>query len=160
MKELSFSVIIMLVLFIFQNSLFSQETYTHQEAKITITIPGGWYYEVNGATIKMCPQSNELGIGFNLIEASEMELAGQKVAENIKANYPDATFDNPTEQDINGMKSYTIKARTPDGTIISYTLIITPAIKILEMGYMGHRETIDKYNEDLITIITGINPLN
>jgi predicted Zn-dependent protease len=158
MKKLIPVLFVFVLMLVSQNLVFSQESFTHPEAKVTITVPGGWVYEINGNSLTMYPQEKELAIGFNIIDATEMEAAAQKAKNDLKIYFPDAKFDTPTESNINGMNAYTVAGATPGGTNFSYTLLVTPVSKIMEIGYVGSKEAVGKYLSDIALIITGIKP--
>jgi len=160
MKKLTLSLFFFVLLFVSQNSVFSQESFTHPDAKVTVVVQGGWFYEINGTSLTMYPQSKEMSVGFNIIDAADMESAVQKAKQEIMSNFPNANLTGPTQHDVNGITVFEISGDSPDRMEFSYSLLITPSAKVMEVGYASQKDAVNKFKSDVTTIITGIKPAN
>jgi len=158
MKRIILAVFVLSFVFISQNLVFSQESFTHPDAKVTITVPGGWMYEISGSNLTMYPKSKAIALAFNIMDASGIDAAVQKAVSDIKTHFPTAHIGDPTSHDVNGMTGFSLAGDTPEGMAFSYTLFVTPSAKVMEVGFAAQKDAFGKYASDIVTIVNGITP--
>ena len=158
MKKTTLMLLALVFALISHNLVNAQESFTHPDAKVTITVPGGWFYETSGHVLTMYPKSKDLGLAFNIMDASGIDAAVQKAVSDINTHFPGATVTGPTPHDVNGMTGFSLSGSATDGTQFGYSLIVTPAGKVMEIGFAAKKDAVDKYLSDITTIVNGIQP--
>lgn len=160
MKKILVSLFVLAVLFTANQFVSAQETFTHPTANVSVTVPGGWHYEAGSTTIKMFPESKEVAVVFNVIDASGIDAAVEQAVKDINSAFPGATVNGPSQVTVNGMTAFEITGNSTDGRSFSYALLVTPSAKVIEVAFVANTEQVSKYSSELSSIVNSIKPAN
>jgi hypothetical protein len=58
---------------------FAQETFTNEEAKVSVTLPAGWMYESDANGIIAYPAEGGFAVHFNILGADDLSAALDEV---------------------------------------------------------------------------------
>lgn len=156
---------ILISLFIlFSLSLVAQETFTHKEAGIQLTVPGGWTYESKDNSFSFYPPDKDFYIIMTINEANKVDQLVKDLMNDLNQSYTDVNMSDPKDDQQNGMEGWsfsgTAKIKGTDiNVIIVYGMYATPKDKVLELGAIGTKEILDKYSKEIDLIDKSIKPL-
>ena len=122
--------------------------FTHPTAHVSVTVPGGWHYETSSTTIKMFPDSREVAIVLNVIDASV-----EQAVKDINTAFPGATVNGLSQVTVNGMSAFELSGSTTNGKTFSYALLVTPSTKVIEVAFVADTEQAGKYISELASIV-------
>jgi hypothetical protein len=156
--------ILFFLLLISSLSLFAQETFTHKDAGIQLTVPGGWTYENENNTFTFYTPDKDFFVILSINEAENVEKLVKELIDGLNQSYTDVKLDDPKDDEQNGMKGWSLTgtAKTKAGVdvLIVYGMFATPKDKVLEIGVIGTKDIIEKYGKEIDLIDKSIKPLN
>jgi hypothetical protein len=139
---------------------FAQETFTNEDAKVSITLPAGWMYESDANGIIAYPAEGGFAVHFNILGADDLSAALDEVDKMLAEQVTDLQLREGQAYEINGMSGVFVEG-SADGILLAIGVIDTPvAGKSLMVGAWGAPETIEKYAADVQSIIHSISPAN
>ncbi|MFA6235112.1 MAG: hypothetical protein WC824_13140 [Bacteroidota bacterium] len=139
----------------------AQETFSHTEAGVDITIPAGWYYEHGESDFTVYTPGKEVGITLAVIEGTEIDQAVEAVDADLEKNFQNVKLGEATMAEANGMSCVEIDGTaTLDGepVVIYYCLVVTPTGKILEISAVGTPAEFDKYAQEIEQLDNSLKP--
>jgi len=156
MKKTFLSVISLFL--IFDITISAQETFTHKASGIDITLPAGWFYEIEGENMTAYTEDETLGVNFTVLKAADIDAALTEVDYMLDTEFDNVEIGEAEDIDVNGMYCVWVDGYA-DGVELLFAVIQTPKNKsnLLVMAW-GLPEVIDKYAADIRLIITSIEP--
>lgn len=143
---------------IFATQIFAQETFTNQDAMVSVTLPAGWMYEAKDGGIVAYPQEGGFSVFLQVLPGDDLDAAIEEVDKALSARYKNLVWDNGISRDINGMSAITFDG-TADGIVLTVGVLDTPATgKTLMVGAWGTPDVVQKYMNDISLILTSIAP--
>jgi predicted Zn-dependent protease len=82
---------------------FAQETFTNEEAKVSVTLPAGWMYESDANGIIAYPAEGGFAVHFNILGADDLSAALDEVDKMLAAQVSDLQLGEGQAYDVNGM---------------------------------------------------------
>ena len=141
----------------------AQETFTHKDAGVELTIPAHWYYETGTNEITIYTPGKELGITLSVMEAHQIDKAIAEVTSDLQKEFTDVELGEATEAKANGMDSWEISgtANTRDGVavIIYYCIVVNPTAKILEISAVGTSAEFNKFASEIRQLDESLKPI-
>jgi predicted Zn-dependent protease len=155
MRVKLFSVLLLVFL---TSSIFSQESFTHPEAYITVTLPAGWMYEADETTLTATTEDESLAFTFSVLETDDMDAALDAIDEMLAADFEEISLGEAEEVDFNGLYGIIIEG-TADGLECAFAIIDSPVegISMLMSGWAAP-EVLEAYGEDIGMILNSISP--
>jgi hypothetical protein len=140
----------------------AQETFTHEQAGVEITIPAGWYYEHQDSDFTIYTPGKELAINLAVMEATGIDQALEQADADLEKNFKQVKLGDARRVDANGMECVEI-----DGTamlegqpvVVYYCLVVTPKGKILEISAVGTDAEFDKYGKEIEQLDNSLKPV-
>ncbi len=155
--------VLSLLLLLIPIQMISQEVFTHKEAGVQLTIPGGWFYEQDGNNITFYPEQKDFVVSITIHELSSIDKIIDALIEDLSKSYSSIDLSDPKDDEINGLKGWEIHGTAKaDGVDISidYGIYATPTDKIMEIGAVAAVDTFEKYKKEIETILNGIKPID
>ena len=152
------------ILFVgFGLSAQAQETFTHKEAGVEITIPADWFYEHADEAFTIYTPGKELGISLAVMEAHQIDKAIDEATKDLEKEFTGVELGEVTEAKSNGMDSWEVggTAKTRDGVpvIIYYCMVVTPTAKILEISAVGTEAEFNKFAKGIKQLDESLKPI-
>jgi predicted Zn-dependent protease len=147
------------VIFLFiASSVFGQETFTHPDAGVSITLPAGWYYEIEGDDMNAYSEDNAVAMSFSVLHASDIDAALEEVDKMIDSLFENISLGEAESFDLNGMNTIFLEGQA-DGLEIAFELIETPISGVsLFLSAWGTADAVEKYSSDIELIFGSISP--
>ena len=139
----------------------AQETFSHTEAGVEITIPAGWFYESKDQDFTIYTPGKELGITLAVLDATEIDKAIAEVDADLEKHFKDVKLDDVKEAKANGMDCWEISGTASlEGhpVILYYCMVLTPKGKILEISAVGTEAEFDKYSREIEQLDNSLKP--
>lgn len=145
-------------LLIFGISLSAQETFIHEAAGIEVTLPAGWFYEIEGENMTVFTEDETLGVNFTVLKSADIDAALTEVDNMLETEFNNIQIGEAEDIDVNGLYGVWVDG-TADGVELLFAVIETPKnnTNLLVMAW-GIPEVIDLYASDIRLIITSIAP--
>ena len=141
----------------------AQETFSHKEAGVEITIPAGWFYESGDEDITIYTPGKELGITLAVMEADKIDQAIAAVTTDLEKSFTAVELGDAKEVKANGMDAWEISgtAQTREGlpVIIYYCMVVTPAAKVLEISAVGTKAEFEKFAGEIRQLDESLRPI-
>jgi len=140
----------------------AQETFTHTDAGVEITIPAEWFYEHEEGDFTVYTPGKELAINFAVVQGTEIDQAVDAMAADLQKNFQNVELGEVQTAVANGMDCVEIDGTaTLDGesVIIYYCLVVTPTAKILEISAVGTPSEFAKYSHEIEQLDNSLKPL-
>lgn len=153
--KLIFSV---LVILLFSKMVFGQESFTHPEAYITITLPAGWLYEADETTLKTYTEDESLAFTFSILYSDDMDVALGEIDNMLMTDFEEITLGEAEEMDFNGLYGIFISG-TADDLECAFAVIDSPVenMSMLMSGWAAP-QVLETYWEDIQLILSSISP--
>lgn len=150
--------------FVFAGSLTAQaqETFTHTEAGVEITVPAGWYFENENNEFTVYTPGKEIGINLAVIEGTEIDQALDAMSADLEKNFQNVVLGEATSAEANGMDCVEIDGTAElDGqpVIIYYCMVVTLKGKILEISAIGTESEFGKYAHEIEQLDRSLKPI-
>lgn len=157
MKRKSTVLIIICFLFLASN-IHSQESFTHPEAQITVTLPAGWMYEADETSLTATTEDESLAFTFSVLNSDDMDAALEQIDDMLAAQFDQVSIGEAEEMDFNGLYGIFIDG-TADGLECAFAVIDSPVegVSMLMSGWAAP-EVIEMYLEDIGLILGSISP--
>ncbi|GAB1443587.1 hypothetical protein MASR2M39_24290 [Ignavibacteriales bacterium] len=156
MSKKIISFLVLTFLFVMPN--FAQETFTHEAAKISVTLPAGWMYETSDNGISAYPEEGGFFVHFQVIHADALDAALDEVDKILNEQMQSVQLGQAQDYDVNGMSGIFVEG-TADGLLMAVGVIDTPvANSSLMVGAWGAPDIVEKYQADIMSIISSISP--
>jgi len=156
MKKTFLSVVSIVLLF--SITIPAQETFTYKASGIDITLPAGWFYEIEDENMTAYTEDETLGVNFTVLKAADIDAALTEVDYMLDTEFDNLEIGEAEDIDVNGMYGVWVDGYA-DGVELLFAVIETPKNRsnLLVMAW-GLPEVIDKYAADIRLIITSIEP--
>jgi hypothetical protein len=146
------------------SNAFAQEDITYEPAQVTITVPPGWFYEIDGEMLTVQTSDTGMVLVFLMIPASEINAAMEVASEELAKQYIDIEFTDEVERTVNGLASYYFNANAKladggDEIFITCELVDTPGEYVMFIHGAANQETIKKFENDIELIFNSIRPM-
>ena len=121
MSKKIISFLVLAVLFAMPN--FAQETFTHEAAKISVTLPAGWMYETSDNGISAYPSEGGFFVYFQVIHADALDAALDEVDKMLNEQMQSVELGQAQDYDVNGMSGIFVEG-TADGLLMAVGVMI------------------------------------
>jgi hypothetical protein len=152
-----------LFMFVFTLNSNAQESFKYNAAGIQFTVPGGWYYESNGANFDFYPPDKDLTIQISIADPKDASELVKDLIDHLKKTYTDINLSDPKDTESNGLKGWelsgTVKDKDGNELYVLYEMFATPKDKILEIYEVGYSDIIKKYKKDFDLIDDSLKPI-
>ncbi len=140
------------------SSIYSQESFTHPEAHITVTLPAGWMYEADETKLTASTEDESLAFTFSVLNSDDMDAALEEIDAMLNADFEEIVLGDAEEMDFNGLYGILIEG-TADGLECAFAVIDSPVegLSMLMSGWAAP-EVIETYSEDIGLILNSISP--
>jgi predicted Zn-dependent protease len=146
------------ILFVVPN--FAQETFTHQAAKISVTLPAGWMYEAADGGITAYPEEGGFFVYLQVLHVDALDAALDEVDKMLNSKMDNVQLGNAQDYDVNGMSGIFVEG-TADGLLMAVGVIDTPvSSSSLMVGAWGTPDVVEKYQSEIMSIFNSISPAN
>lgn len=154
----NFALIAVLTTIIISQSLIAQETFTHPEANVSVTLPAGWLYEIDGPDMIVSTEDETLILTFSIVDSDDIEIALEEIDKMLAETFEEVTINDPEELNFNGLTGIWIDG-TADELECVFIIIETPAVSnnLLISGWASP-DVIESYINDLEMMIASISP--
>lgn len=137
----------------------SGETFTNEQAKVSVNLPEGWYYEADENNIIASPEGGGFEVHFETLQADQADAALAQVVDVLNNDFKNVVMGDPIDLDIDGMKGAYFKG-TADGLKIAVGLVDTPVPgTMLYIGAWGDPSVIEKYDKEINYIFNNVKAL-
>lgn len=149
---------IAVILLFITSSVFGQETLTHADAGVSITLPAGWYYETEGDDMTAYSEDGAVAMSFSVLNASDIDAALEEVDKMIASQFENVSLGDAENIDLNGMNTILLEGKA-DGLEIAFEIIDTPISGVsLFLSAWGVPDAVEKYSSDIELIFGSISP--
>ena len=130
-------------------TIFAQESFTHPEAYITVTLPAGWMYEADETSLTATTEDETLAFTFSVLNSDDMDAALGAIDDMLNSSFSDITIGEAVEMDFNGLYGIFIDG-TADGLECAFAVIDSPVegLSMIISGWAAP-EVIEAYSEDI-----------
>ncbi|MCK6604323.1 MAG: hypothetical protein L6Q59_05445 [Ignavibacteriaceae bacterium] len=136
---------------------FAQETFTHPTAKVSVTLPAGWTYEIDGETIVASAPDGGIGISFSVIANDALDAALSGVEASLSEQFSSVNFGEAQTNEVNGLGVRYVEGQA-DGLEAMVAVVDAPAANTsLVISAFADAETLQKYAEDVQMILGSIS---
>ncbi len=143
---------------IFSTQIFAQETFTHEAAQVSVTLPAGWIYENTEGGIVVHPSEGGFAVFLQVLSGDDLSASLAAADQELQANYTNLQWGEAVARDVNGMSAITVDG-TADGILLTVGVIDCPAPNTtLMVGAWGTPDVIERYANDIMLILGSISP--
>ncbi len=146
--------------FIFNISLIAQESFVHEDAGVSITLPAGWYYESDENSMLAYSEDESVAISFSILTSTNLENALDEVDNMLNAEYESIELGEAEEMSVNGLDALWMNGMADD-LEMAFLILDTPYEDvILFVSAWGTTEAIEAQMEEVKMIFNNIAPAN
>ena len=136
--------------------------YPHKSAQAQVDIPDDWKVEVTDDPLSAETKDGNLWVGFNILEAKDLEKAFKELDKELGKLMKKMTYDKPEDVEVNGMKGFTCEGKGQvEGNDVDFgtMVLVTPSGKVLLAIGFGATGKYEQHQPALTKIFTSIRTL-
>ena len=154
------SQLVILILVLFSISISAQETFVHEDAGVSITLPAGWYYESDENSLIVYSEDETVAMSFSILNSTNLDNSLTEVDDMLKSEYDSIELGEAEEMEVNGLNAIWIDG-TADELEMAFLIVDSPYEEvILFVSAWGNPESIENHMEEVKMIFNNIAPVN
>ncbi len=135
---------------------FAQETFTHPTAKVSVTLPAGWTYQIEEESITASPADGGLGISFSVVANDDLDAALMGVDASFSEQFSSVSFGEAQAGEVNGLGLRYVEGQA-DGLEAMVAVVDAPAANLsLVISAFAQADVLQKYAADVQSILGSI----
>ena len=162
MKKFILNFFLLIFLFLPIQS-FSQDIFNDEEAGVQLVVPKGWHGDNENNTITLYPNDSDIQITITIYNTGSIGKIIERLLVELSKNYKELNVTKPAVDGLNGLMGWEIhgnaKSKNDTELLIDYSFYTSPNKKVVGLGIVTSNAILEKYKEDLKTIINGIRPI-
>lgn len=158
MKKHTNTIVLILALLLAGN-LFAQETFSHPDAGVDITVPAGWFYELDEESMTITTEDETLALVFSVIGGGSLDAALDEVDAMLYDEFSEVSLGEAESTEINGLSMIFISGQA-DGLEVTIGVIDTPTGQYMLVSGFAAAETLETYAADVQAIFGNLAPSN